>query len=183
MRMPLSLLTVAMSTVISIPVVQAKIVGTLENINTSATITIDGVVDDAWSKAPVLKVNIDKTPYKPNNGYKGVLKSDYTIKSMRKGGDIYFLVQWTDSTESLNRFPWIKQPDGSWKQLANKDDTGHDNTYYEDKMAILWNIDLKAFKKKGCAAACHLSKNGKTNGLLDKAPGRKYTKNGTTIDM
>ena len=183
MRIATSLLTIAVSAAIAAPAVQAKVVGTLENINTNATITIDGVVDDAWSKAPALKVNVDKTPYKPNNGYEGVLTSEYTIKSMRKDGDIYFLVQWTDPTESLNRYPWMKQPDGSWKQLANKDDTGHDNTYYEDKMAILWNIDFKTFKKKGCTAACHMSKNGMTNGIADKAPGRKYTKDGTTIDM
>ncbi|WP_392339174.1 ethylbenzene dehydrogenase-related protein [Moritella marina] len=95
---------------------------------------------------------------------------------MRKQGDIYFLIQWADPTESVNRFPWMQQADGSWQQLMNKDDTGHDNTYYEDKMAILWNINLKSFKKKGCAAACHMAKGGMQKGIVDKAPGRKYTK-------
>lgn len=183
MRINPLLLSLAVSTVISVPSVQAKVIGTLENIKTDETIKIDGVVDDAWTKATALKVRTDKTPYKPNNGYEGVMTSEYTIKSMRKDDHIYFLVQWTDPTESLNRYPWMKQADGSWKQLANKDDTGHDNTYYEDKMAMLWNIDFKAFKKKGCTAACHMSKNGMTNGIADKAPGRKYTKNGATIDM
>lgn len=183
MRIVPSLLTIAVSAAIAVPAVQAKVVGTLENVKTSEAITIDGNIDAAWSKATALKVNVDKTPYKPNNGYEGITKSTYTIKSMRKDGDIYFLVQWTDPTESLNRFPWMKQADGSWKQLANKDDTGHDNTYYEDKMSILWNINLKTFAKKGCAAACHMAKNGMTNGIADKSPGRKYTKEGTTIDM
>ena len=78
----------------------------------------------------------------------------------------------------------MKQEDGSWKQLANKDDTGHDNTYYEDKFALLWDINARGFDKKGCDAACHMAQDGKVNGTPDKSPGRKYTvREGQTIDM
>ncbi|WP_211217142.1 hypothetical protein [Psychromonas hadalis] len=31
---------------------------------------------------------------------------------------------------------------------SNKDDTGHDNTYYEDKFAILWDINSDGFAEK-----------------------------------
>jgi len=183
MRSPLFFISIVLGASILTPSVLAKVVGTLDNVKTNASITIDGVVDPAWASAPVLKVNINKTPYQPSNGYGGIKQTMYTIQSMRNQDDIYFLIQWRDPTESLNRFPWMLQDDGRWQQLMNKDNSGHGNTYYEDKMAILWNINLKTFKKKGCAAACHMAKNGKQKGVADKAPGRKYTKAGTTIDM
>jgi len=183
MRLPLLFLSIVISANLLTPAVLAKVVGTLDNVKTNASITIDGVVDPAWASAPVLKVNINKIPYQPNNGYGGIKQTMYTIQSMRNQGEIYFLIRWGDPTESLNRFPWMRQADGSWQQLMNKDNTGHANTYYEDKMAILWNINLKTFKKKGCAAACHMAKNGMQKSVADKAPGRKYTKPGTTIDM
>jgi len=97
MRIAPSLLTVAISAAIAVPAAQAKVIGTLENVKTSTTIAIDGNVEAAWSKATALKVNVDK----PNNGYDGITQSSYTIKSMRKEGDIYFQVQWTDPTKSM----------------------------------------------------------------------------------
>lgn len=178
-----AVLSIVLFAALLTPTVMAKVVGTLDNVETNTSILIDGVVDTAWSAAPVLKVYINKIPYQPNNGYEGIKQTTYTIQSMRKQGDIYFLIQWADPTESVNRFPWMQQADGRWQQLMNKDDTGHDNTYYEDKMAVLWNINLKTFNKKGCAAACHMAKDGMQKGIADKAPGRKYTKAGTTIDM
>ena len=74
--------------------------------------------------------------------------------------NIYFLVRWKDPTLSTKRFPWEKQADGSWKQLSNKDQTGHENTYYEDKMSLFWNISQKGFAKKGCDMSCHMPENG-----------------------
>jgi hypothetical protein len=50
----------------------------------------------------------------------------------------------------------VKQGDGSWKQLKDPDDKGGDNNkYYEDKMAMIWNISSPAFETRGCMAACH----------------------------
>ncbi len=161
----------------------AKVVGTLEAVKAPSAPVIDGKVDAAWDKAKALKIKLDKTPYKPSNGFNGITNTTATIKAMYDDRNIYFLIQWDDPTESLNRFPWVRQPDGSWKQLKNKDSTGHDNTYYEDKMAMLWNINYKPFEKKGCAATCHMAKDGKQMGIEDNSPGRKYTKDGETVDM
>jgi hypothetical protein len=48
----------------------------------------------------------------------------------------------------------------------------------------LWDINARGFKKKGCAAACHMAKDGMNAGVKDTAPGRKYTSRpGQTIDM
>jgi hypothetical protein len=65
-------------------------------------------------------------------------------------------MQYKDPTQSLQRGPWVKQADGSWKQLKDPDDKGGDNNkYYEDKMAIIWNVNSPAFEARGCMAACH----------------------------
>ncbi|MFT5730892.1 MAG: hypothetical protein ACI8PB_005082 [Desulforhopalus sp.] len=104
--------------------------------------------------------------------------TDVKIKSLYDDTHVYFLFSYKDPTKSLERFPWVKQEDGSWKKLSNKDDTGHDNTYYEDKFAMFWDISTKGFDEEGCMAACHL------DGPGDKSAGRKYTDSAEeTIDM
>ena len=101
----------------------------LVSVKTDQAPTIDGAVDAPWEKAPAYKFTLDQTPYKPEN-YKGITKTNVTVKSMYDAENIYFLVQWEDPTQSLERGPWVKQPDGKWKQLAAPDSTGHENTYY-----------------------------------------------------
>lgn len=155
----------------------------LVSIKTAQAPTIDGTIDAAWEKAPAYKFKVDETPYKPST-YKGITKTNVTLKSMHDAENIYFLVQWEDPTESLERVPWVKQADGKWAQRRNRDQTGHENTYYEDKMAFFWNITAKGFDKKGCDVACHKARDGKVAGIEDKSPGRKYTEAaGETIDM
>jgi hypothetical protein len=46
-----------------------------------------------------------------------------------------------------------------WKKLKDPNDKGgDDNVYYEDKWAMIWNINdsIVNFDKKGCAVACHV---------------------------
>jgi hypothetical protein len=94
---------------------------TLTSVKTDKPILLSGVADNAWQKAAPLKVTLDNLPYEPNNGYAGMQETTVTIKSLYDDKYIYFLLQYKDPTESLERFPWIKQPDGSWKQMKNKD--------------------------------------------------------------
>ena len=154
----------------------------LVSVKTDQAPTIDGAVDAAWEKAPAYKVALDETPYKPE-GFKGLTKTNVTMKSMYDKDSIYLLLQWADPTRSVERSPWVKQPDGKWKQLKAADSTGHDNTYYEDKLGILWNINAAGFDKKGCDIACHKARGGKIAGIEDKSPGRKYLEPGETVDM
>jgi hypothetical protein len=90
------------------------------------------------------------------------------------------LIQYKDPTNSVQRSPYQKQADGSWKKLvdpANKG--GDDNVYYEDKWAVLWPTNAATatqFAKEGCAMACH---EGQT-----KPYGNKYTNlPGQLLDM
>ncbi|MBE0491773.1 MAG: ethylbenzene dehydrogenase [Sulfurospirillum sp.] len=139
--------------------------------------------DVAWVKGKTLTILVDQKPYQPAN-YKGIQDTSVDLKSLYDAENIYFRVEYADPTQSLERYPWIKQADGTWKMKKNYDETGHENTYYEDKFAMFWNINTKGFDKKGCAIACHIAKDGKINGYSEKAPGRKYTRNlKETIDM
>ena len=140
--------------------------------------TIDGLVDDAWQQADTLEVRVDEKPYEPNNGYEGILDTTVTIQALYDDEHLYMKFEWDDPTESLARFPWEKQADGSWKQLKNLDSTGHENTYYEDKLAVLWNINERGFQKKGCDRSCHVAEDGKVDGIADTSSGRHFTRSG-----
>jgi hypothetical protein len=154
----------------------------LESAKLSAPITLDAN-NPAWATAPKLNLTLSETPYKPK-GFPGITTTDATIKSLYDKDSIYIYMQYEDPTYSVARYPWIKQEDGSWKQMKDKDQTGHENTYYEDKAGIYFDINTRGFAKKGCAIACHMTKDGLNAGVPDKSAGRKYTrKDGQTIDM
>lgn len=156
----------------------------LVSVNTNVPIKLDAVAEGTWDKAESIEVKLDALPYEPSNGYGGMKETTVKIKSLYDDEYIYFYLQYADPTQSYARFPWEKQADGSWKQLENKDSTGHENTYYEDKLGIYWEIKTRGFKKKGCAVSCHMTENGMNNGIEDFSAGRKYTnKQGETIDM
>lgn len=157
---------------------------TLVSAKTDTAPNLDGVAEAAWNSAKPLEVVVNKLPYEPNNGYPGIKATKVTLRAMHDAENLYMLIQYEDPTQSLERSPWIKQEDGSWKQKTNKDSTAHENTYYEDKFAVLWDINARGFAKKGCDAACHMAENGMNKGIEDTAPGRKYTtRPGQTIDM
>ena len=158
--------------------VTAHATTTLTSVKTNKPILLSGAVDNAWQKAAPLKVTLDNLPYEPSNGYDGMQETTVTMKSLYDDEYLYLLIQYDDPTKSLARFPWIKQDDGSWKQMKMKDSTGHDNTYYEDKVGIFWDINTKGFKEEGCMISCHMDIPG------DTSAGRKFTNNpGETIDM
>ncbi|MDJ0621319.1 MAG: ethylbenzene dehydrogenase-related protein [Desulfocapsaceae bacterium] len=151
---------------------------TLVSTKAPSPIKLDGMADKAWDSAKGITVTVDETPYEPDNGYEGIRETDVTIKSLYDDKYVYFLITYKDPTKSLERFPWVKQADGSWKKLENKDQTKHENTYYEDKFAMYWNISTKGFEEDGCMISCHLDMEG------DSSAGRKFTASADeTIDM
>ena len=118
---------------------------------------IDGVAEATWDNIPSVSL---AAVGGANTG-----SSDVTLKSVYSGDRVYFLVQWTDPTESTRRFPWVKQEDGSWLQL--NDGSDHDETeYYEDKFAFIWNIDnsISGFNEGGCMVTCHVGEPNKSYG-------------------
>lgn len=151
---------------------------------TGQPVTLDGVAEDAWRAAKPLTVSLDETTYKPDNGYDGITRTEVEIRALRDAENLYLLVRYADPTQSFARWPWVKQADGSWQRMANKDGTGHENTWYEDKIALFWLINEKGFKKKGCEQSCHTAENGRIEGIADTSAGRHYTyEAGEVLDM
>ncbi|MBI4216593.1 MAG: ethylbenzene dehydrogenase [Chloroflexi bacterium] len=93
-----------------------------------------------------------------------------SLRALYDDKSVYVLAQWADKTQSYRRAPWQKQADGTWKKLSDPNDLGGDsNLVYEDKLALLWNINdsIKSFNQVGCLVTCHP---GET-----KPFGNKYT--------
>ena len=137
----------------------------------AAAPALDGAMDAAWKAAPALTVKAVGGKNLPGGSTEVTLRAVYTADT------VYFLVQYKDETNSVRRSPWVKQADGSWQKLKDPNDKGGDNNlYYEDKMAVLWNISAPAFEQRGCFAACHTGEG--------KPFGNKYTGNaGERLDM
>jgi hypothetical protein len=139
---------------------------TLMAVRAAAAPVLDGVAGDAaWASAPALTVKLEDGA---NFGGKG--ETTVTLKAVVTGDTLYMLMQYADPTHSVRRAPYQKQADGSWKKLSDPNDKGGDNNvYYEDKWAMIWNINnsIKDFNTKGCAVACHAGEG--------KPFGNKYT--------
>ena len=138
-----------------------------------------GAADPVWTKTKSLSapltggVNFGAKP-----GEKG--ETVVTLKAAYTADMLYMLIQYKDPTNSVRRFPYQKQADGSWKKLVDPADKGgDDNMYYEDKWAMLWPMNeatAKPFAKEGCAMACHEGQG--------KPFGNKYTNlPGQMLDM
>ncbi len=149
---------------------------------------IDGLADDAsWTGCrSVLEVEVSAniiyspsgTPTQPS--YPGLEETKVRLQSVHTDTDVYFLAQWDDPTLSLVRHPWEKQSDGTWKRLANKDSSAHENTYYEDKFSFQWDVNTPEFGSQGCYANCHLVSDENDPSF----PGQKYNKTeGTVTDL
>jgi ethylbenzene dehydrogenase len=128
---------------------------------TNPPVLTAGATDPAWKAAKPLKVNLAGGEHLKNGGTTATLKAVYS------GDMLYVLLQYTDPTESVRRFPYQKQTDGKWKKLVDAADKGgDDNMYYEDKFAFIWNIggSIKGFASQGCMALCHVGEPGKPYG-------------------
>ena len=137
----------------------------------SAPPPMEPAMSDAWKDALPLTVKVLGGKNLPGGS------TEVTVRSVYAGVTIYFLVSYKDATQSYRRGPWVKQADGSWAKLKDPDDKGGDNNkYYEDKMAMIWNISSAAFEAKGCMSACHTGQG--------KPFGNKYTDAaGERLDM
>ncbi|MCZ7356743.1 MAG: ethylbenzene dehydrogenase-related protein [Candidatus Methanoperedens sp.] len=137
--------------------------GTLTSMKVSTAPVIDGTPEALWDQAPAMTVNVAGGA---NTGAHTV-----TLKSVYTDDSVYFLARWNDPTESLRRLPWQKQADGSWKQLMTPGaKMGGEETYYEDKLSQIWDINIAGFDVNGCFVTCHAAENSDV-----KAYGNMYT--------
>lgn len=125
---------------------------------------LDGVADAVWARAKEVAIPVSGGANLPGG------QTTVRMRALYAGDTAYFLITWRDVTESSRRAPFQKQPDGSWKKLSDPNGKGENNLYYEDKMAIIWNVNIKGFEQSGCFTLCHAGEAGKTYG-------NKYTAN------
>jgi hypothetical protein len=145
-------MTLVLSASISLPVYAAQM--TLTAVKADVAPVLDGVADDAvWQSAPAVDLKFGKGANFGDNG-----RTAGSLRAARVGDALYMVLQYKDPTHSLQRSPYVKQADGSWKKLKDPDDKGGDNSkFYEDKAAFIWPIDnsIADFESDGCFAACH----------------------------
>ncbi len=143
---------------------------TLEAKKVAAGPTLDGTMKPIWEQATPLTVKLSGGRNLPGGS------TEVKLRTLYDDQKVYFLAQWDDPTKSERRFPFVKQPDGSWKQLKDPNDKGgDDNQYYEDKFAMIWAIKSPAIEQRGCFAGCHLGEG--------KPYGNKYLPAGETGDI
>lgn len=112
---------------------------------------LDGIAEGLWDQAPELAVPVFGGANFPGSSTQVWLRALYTPDR------IYFLARWKDATDSVRRSPYQKQADGRWIQLKEPNDKGGDNNlYYEDKFAMLWNINIAAVEGAGWMSVIEL---------------------------
>jgi hypothetical protein len=120
-----------------------------------------GAADPAWANAKPLSV-----PLTGGKNFKDG-STTATLKAVYSGDMLYLLLQYDDPTQSVRRSPFQKQADGKWIKLKDPEDKGGDNNkVYEDKFALIWNVNnsIKGFNEQGCMVACHVGEAGKPYG-------------------
>jgi len=118
----------------------------VEAVKVDAAPKVDGDGgDEAWQKAKEVKVQ-------PKDGPEVKLKSVYTDK------EIFFLITWSDETQSINMDMWVFQ-DGAWA-IKQEPRFGGSQSWEadQDRLAFQWNIkdSVTGFNEKGCVALCHV---------------------------
>jgi len=162
---------VVASLVLATPgIIPAQQPHTLQANQVAAGPTLDGMMKPAWEQATPLTVRLMGGRNLPSGS------TEVSLRAVYDNENIYFLAQWKDATKSERREPLQKQADGSWKKLVDPNDKGGDNnTYYEDKLAMIWAIKSPSFERSGCFVACHLGEG--------KPYGNKYLPVGELADI
>lgn len=160
--------------------------------------TLDGTIDEGWSKADVLATTLvvplpgsTYTPLTSGNYFMSYVGASYNFKlrSMYDADNIYFLAEWDDPKKDLNRDPWYFNPTTKlWAQESrfptyDLNRVFQRGAFYEDKFAMLWNINesMPEFNTSGCYASCHTGLDIATH---FNAPALHYTNSATQfIDM
>jgi Ethylbenzene dehydrogenase len=130
--------------------------------------TLDGTVDALWAESPILEFStvVPEVTGDVFRGYVGNIIPSVKLRSVYDAENIYFLAEWDDPTESLQRGVWYFDPTSKkWAQekgapdfdKATNGNVTKRNAFYEDKAAMLWNIgnSVKDWNSATCYKSCH----------------------------
>lgn len=119
---------------------------TLTAVYTQTSPTVDGseVNDAVWAQAPVFELVVSGNFAKDasTNGATAKLRAAYT------NTDLYLFAEWPDPTVSMTR-------GGSWIWDSASNSWGHPSGQSEDRIALMWNMNVADFDTQGCATKCH----------------------------
>jgi Ethylbenzene dehydrogenase len=137
-------------------------------VKVSTAPAIDGVVDVMWANSPKLEFStvVPEVTGDIFRGYTGNIIPSVTLRSAYDDNNIYFLAEWADPTESLSRGQWYFNPTTKkWAQEkgtydfdpATNGNVTKRNPFYEDKLAMLWNINnsVSGWNTSTCYKSCH----------------------------
>lgn len=131
----------------------------LISLKTEKLPVMDGKSEEVWDNAPGFTVGVHVPPY---SGFDPVYhKKEYqvTMKSLYTEEDIFFLYSWTgDEEASYKRESWyFNTTEARWMQKPKKKSDAYFPPEYEDKFAVIWNINnsIKDFNDTGCLVLCH----------------------------
>ena len=122
---------------------------------------IDGSIESAWTNANGITVPIDGC-FLQDVATTG---TEVQMKFMYTDTDLYLLAQWDDPTYSAVRGgSWLW--DGTnWKALSGSAEAlefGLVSGPSEDRLGVMWDIDVPDFDEKGCLTKCHVTYNDVT---------------------
>lgn len=132
------------------PANQAVVAGKVLNaVKTAKALTIDGVPDEVWNSAQAVKASLTGAGIIGPGGNFNNGATNVSVKALYDDKNVYMLYEWEDPTDSEVRGPWVKEGDKLVKKPFS--------THYEDKFAVIWNINdsTKSFNEQGCAISCH----------------------------
>jgi hypothetical protein len=114
--------------------------GTLNSVYTSTAPTLDGEADEEiWASASEAVITVTG----------GTIPGDVTLKSVYTDTHIYIYAEWEDSTMSITRGSgaWVWSSTDGWSHPASGGS--------EDRLAILWNVNITGFDTSGGYTKCH----------------------------
>ncbi|HET9432063.1 MAG TPA: ethylbenzene dehydrogenase-related protein, partial [Chitinophagaceae bacterium] len=132
---------------------------------TSTAPTLDGTIDPLWANSPKLQFStaVPEVTGDVFRGYTGNIIPSVTLRAAYDDNNIYFLAEWLDPTESLTRQPWyFNLANHRWVQESgnftfNPNGTIARMPFYEDKLALLWNVNgsVSGWNNGTCYKSCH----------------------------
>lgn len=137
----------------------------LVSVNVTTAPTIDGTIDAIWDNIPKLEFStaVPEVTGDVFRGYTGNIIPSVKMRSAYDATNVYFLVEWTDPTQSVKRLPWYFDPSiKKWAQEIGAPTFSATGSitrpaFYEDKIAFLWNINnsVNGWSSATCYKSCH----------------------------
>ena len=118
---------------------------------------MDGKLDDLWQLAKSIEIPVEVADYEFFAPMFRGKKYNATLRAITFESDLYVFAQWTgDQEASRDRESWYyNDAAGKWMQKPNKKPDAYTAPAYEDKFAILWNMNSADFAIKGGTIFCH----------------------------